>query len=213
MSANLADFAPWPAMNGIVGIVYCDTAADLPAVSAFSQGDLVQGSKAKDIDTGDEYMMNSGGTWIKQPSPTTTQLDLSGYYTSVQTDSAISSALSDYWTQAETTTAIGQAFGVMIAPYYTGAQTDTAIANAIAAEYSKIGTAIPNGADLHSADYDVPGFYYKVSSANTIINLPANFSGAAFTLEVRNTTTTDGTRVRHILKPAAPVSGNPVPHI
>ena len=96
MSANLADFAPWPAMSGIVGIVYCDTAADLPAVNAFSQGNLVQGSKAKDIDTGDEYMMNSSGTWIKQPAPNTTQLSLTDYYTSAEVDAAINTALSSY---------------------------------------------------------------------------------------------------------------------
>lgn len=96
MSANLADFAPWPAMSGIVGIVYCDTAADLPAVNAFSQGNLVQGSKAKDIDTGDEYMMNSSGTWIKQPAPNTTQLSLTDYYTSSEVDAAINTALASY---------------------------------------------------------------------------------------------------------------------
>ena len=37
--------------------------------------------------------MDSGGTWRLQPSPTTTQLDLSGYYTSAETDTAIATAL------------------------------------------------------------------------------------------------------------------------
>lgn len=51
-------------------------AADQTATAGFI---IVRGSVAKDVSTGDEYIMNSSGTWIQQPSGV--QLDLSGYAT------------------------------------------------------------------------------------------------------------------------------------
>lgn len=175
----------------IVVDIIVDTPLNLPAQNALSPYKIVSPSTVRCV-SGERFMMRSNGSWVQQPADATISLDLSGYYTSVETDSAIAAALSSY---------------------YTGSQTDSAIAAAISAEYAKIGTAIPDNADLHSADYDIPGIYYKSSNATTCVNLPSNFAGAAFTLEVRNTTTVNGNRVRHILKPAAPVSGNPVPHI
>lgn len=58
-----------------------DTAADLPAAdqSATAGFIIVRGSDAKDIDTGDEYIMDSTGTWKLQPGGV--QLDLTGYAT------------------------------------------------------------------------------------------------------------------------------------
>ena len=190
MSANLADFAPWPAMSGIVGIVYCDTAADLPAVNAFSQGNLVQGSKAKDIDTGDEYMMNSSGTWIKQPAPNTTQLSLTDYYTSAEVDAAIAAALASYTNTSDMTTAINTA--IMSTQYINRGTEITAL-----------------GADLN--DLETCGKYFTAAYATACTNLPSDFSGLAFTLVVETTTTTTGTRLRQTLKPAAAPSNVPIP--
>lgn len=51
-------------------------AADQSATAGFI---IVRGSDAKDVSTGDEYIMNSSGTWVQQPSGV--QLDLSGYAT------------------------------------------------------------------------------------------------------------------------------------
>lgn len=51
-------------------------AADQSATAGFI---IVRGSDAKDVSTGDEYIMNSSGTWIQQPSGM--QLDLTGYAT------------------------------------------------------------------------------------------------------------------------------------
>ena len=53
--------------------------------------------------------MNSSGTWVLQPSPMTTQLDLSGYYTSAETDTEISTALASYTDTAGMTAAIDAA--------------------------------------------------------------------------------------------------------
>lgn len=51
-------------------------AADQTATAGFI---IVRGSSALVLDTGDRYIMNSGGTWIQQPSGV--KLDLSGYAT------------------------------------------------------------------------------------------------------------------------------------
>lgn len=58
-----------------------DTAADLPAAdqSATAGFIIVRGSDAKDVATGDKYIMDSTGTWKQQPSGV--QLDLAGYAT------------------------------------------------------------------------------------------------------------------------------------
>ena len=58
-----------------------DTADDLPTAdqSATAGFIIVRGSDAKDVDTGDVYIMDSTGAWKQQPSGV--QLDLSGYAT------------------------------------------------------------------------------------------------------------------------------------
>lgn len=66
--------------------IVADTAADLPAnTTALS---YLLGTYAKTVDTGDEYYIDSNGSWILQPSPN--QLDLTGYYTSAETDTLLS---------------------------------------------------------------------------------------------------------------------------
>lgn len=61
--------------------IEADTQTSLPAAdqSATAGFIIVRGSSALVLDTGDRYIMNSGGTWIQQPSGV--QLDLSGYAT------------------------------------------------------------------------------------------------------------------------------------
>lgn len=51
-------------------------AADQSATAGFI---IVRSSSALVLDTGDRYIMNSGGTWVQQP--TGVQLDLTGYAT------------------------------------------------------------------------------------------------------------------------------------
>lgn len=48
--------------------LFADTAADLTGVTTFDSIVLQSGSTAYDIATGDVYMMQSDGTWVKQPS-------------------------------------------------------------------------------------------------------------------------------------------------
>lgn len=61
--------------------IEADTAADLPAAdqSATAGFIIVRGSDAKDVATGDQYIMDSTGTWKLQPAGV--QLDLTGYAT------------------------------------------------------------------------------------------------------------------------------------
>lgn len=48
------------------GEINCDTAADLPQKRFEPNKELMQGSLAWDIATGDFYGLNSSGTWVKQ---------------------------------------------------------------------------------------------------------------------------------------------------
>lgn len=56
--------------SGIISVVKaeldCDTAADLPAADGIGGRELLMGSIAWDISTGDFYALSSEGTWYKQ---------------------------------------------------------------------------------------------------------------------------------------------------
>ena len=66
-----------------------------------------------------------------------TEIDLSGYYTSAQTDAAISTALQSYSTTTQMNTAITTALNTALADYSTTQQMNAAIAAAIASYYTK----------------------------------------------------------------------------
>ena len=63
--------------------------------------------------------------------------DLSGYYTSQQTDAAISTALASYYTKTQTDAAITAALNTALADYSTSQQMATAIATALVSYYTK----------------------------------------------------------------------------
>lgn len=65
--------------------LYADTAADLTGVTSYDSITLLGGSTAYDIATGDLYMMQSGGTWIKQPSASSS----ADCYTKAEVDNLI----------------------------------------------------------------------------------------------------------------------------
>ena len=67
--------------------LYVDTAADLAGLAFFDGIKLLPGSSAKDIATGDEYLLNGSGSWIKQPS--------SNQFANVYTKSEIDSMILD----------------------------------------------------------------------------------------------------------------------
>lgn len=107
MSAKLINYVEWPAENGIIGQCCCDTAAELPAVSAFASiGTLVATSTCRVIDESTTYQLNTQGVWKKKTDATSVALDLTGYYTANQVNAAIGDALSNYYTSAEVDAAI-----------------------------------------------------------------------------------------------------------
>lgn len=61
--------------------IEADTQTSLPAVDQTATAGfiIVRGSDALVVDTGDRYIMNSAGTWIRQPAGV--HLDLTGYAT------------------------------------------------------------------------------------------------------------------------------------
>lgn len=75
--------------NLVRAIILCDTAADLPAVNAFSGYELMQGSESIVIDENRKYMMQTGGTWYVSGD---TFIDV---YTKSETDTLLASKQDD----------------------------------------------------------------------------------------------------------------------
>lgn len=112
--------------------------------------------------------------------------DLSAYYTSAQTESAIEEALagyspdlSAYYTSAQTESAIQEAIAgvsVDLSGYYTSAQTESAIDEAMTAYtpttgFSTInGSAITDGGNLviESTSVDLSGYYTSAQTQDAI---------------------------------------------
>ena len=68
--------------------VFIDSASDLTGLVSVESIYFQLGSKATDVSTGDVYRCDSNGVWHLQPSESI-QLDLTGYYTSAQTDTLL----------------------------------------------------------------------------------------------------------------------------
>lgn len=147
--------------------IEADTQASLPAAdqSGTAGFTIVRGSDAKDVATGDKYIMNSAGTWVQQPSGV--QLDLSGYATTQYVDTGLAA-------KVDNTT-------------YTAGQSaqDTVIGTKISAsDVFGLGTALATGLDLNSIT--TIGVYYAPSTtiAQSLLNCPASYT---FRLEVKTT--------------------------
>ena len=66
--------------------LFVDTSADLAGLAFFDGIKLLPGSSAKDIATGDEYLLNGSGIWIKQPSAN----QFENVYTKSEVDTMVS---------------------------------------------------------------------------------------------------------------------------
>lgn len=66
--------------------LYADTAADLSDLTHFDSILILAGSRATDISTGDKYLINSSGVWIRQPSESA----FDNVYTKAEIDSMFS---------------------------------------------------------------------------------------------------------------------------
>ena len=121
--------------------------AELPTASADTMNKiyLVPSTNPKTKNVKDEYITISvtdqGTTTYSWEQIGSTTVDLSGYYTSQQTDAAISSAigtaLTDYSTTTQMNSAITAALNTALADYSTTSQMNAAIASAIASYYTK----------------------------------------------------------------------------
>ena len=121
--------------------------AELPTASADTMNKiyLVPSTNPQTKNVKDEFITISvtdqGTTTYSWEQIGTTTIDLSGYYTSQQTDAAISAAigtaLADYSTTQQMNAAITAALNTALADYSTTTQMNAAIATAIAAYYTK----------------------------------------------------------------------------
>lgn len=71
--------------------IFVDTAADLAGLDHLEDVYFLQGSEATDIDTGDKYLMQSNGTWKKQPTGSAFE----NVYTKSEVDTIVSNINSD----------------------------------------------------------------------------------------------------------------------
>lgn len=147
--------------------IECDDAVSLPAAdqTATAGFTIVRGSSAKDIATGDNYIMGSAGTWVKQPSEF--QLDLAGYAT-------------ENWVQDEL-----QGYVDTLTYNSDQAAQDMAIAGkASVADIYGLGTSISSGTDLNTLTQ--VGVYYCSTAgiASSLTNCPSVYP---FRLEVCTT--------------------------
>ena len=111
--------------------------AELPTASADTMNKiyLVPSTNPETKNVKDEYITiavtDQGTTTYSWEQIGSTTVDLSGYYTSAQTDSAISNALNTALASYSTTSQMTAAIATAIANYYTKAQVDALIANFI----------------------------------------------------------------------------------
>ena len=117
--------------------------AELPTASADTMNKiyLVPSTNPKTKNVKDEFITiavtDQGTTTYSWEQIGSTTIDLSGYYTSAQTDAAIANALSAYSTTQQMNSAITSALNTALADYSTTTQMNAAIATAIAAYYTK----------------------------------------------------------------------------
>ncbi|MBO5706819.1 MAG: hypothetical protein J6S05_07490 [Bacteroidaceae bacterium] len=166
MSANLIDARQTGTFTSgaadIIALVFCDTAADLPAANHFSGFNLFQGTTAE-IMTGEKYRINSSGTWELQPAGSSVSLDLTNYYTIPQADST----------------------------FTTPAQVDNFLRGYVGyclpIDFSFF-NQIPDNSDLDTLT--TVGTYYKNTNVSGLSNLPAGLT-TAFKMVVENTSAYD----------------------
>ena len=134
--------------------------AELPTASASTMNKiyLVPSTNPQTKNVKDEFITISvtdqGSTTYSWEQIGTTTIDLSGYYTSAQTDTAISNALNTALASYSTTTEMTAAIATAIANYYTKAEMDTMMANKqdVIADLA----AIRSGAALGATAYQKP---------------------------------------------------------
>ena len=118
--------------------------AELPTASADTMNKiyLVPSTNPETKNVKDEFITISvtdqGTTTYSWEQIGSTTVDLSGYYTSAQTDAAISNALNTALASYSTTTQMTAAIATAIANYYTKAEVDALIANFITASVNNL---------------------------------------------------------------------------
>ena len=118
--------------------------AELPTASADTMNKiyLVPSTNPETKNVKDEYITiavtDQGTTTYSWEQIGSTTVDLSGYYTSQQTDAAISNALNTALASYSTTSQMTAAIATAIANYYTKAEVDALIANFITASVNNL---------------------------------------------------------------------------
>ena len=197
--------------QGAMVAILCDAVADLPTKSALGTASgytPLMGTVANIIADGSTYIMNSSGTWVRQPMDGG-GMDPSDYYTKAETDAEIGAQIMDLDVpdiggSTKYIKLVGQSDGLVTAtagsidasPAYLSQNLvqSGGVYTAVKAvedlpRYFSTPTNIPNGTYLD--DLTTPGAYWCTSSGNcgTLYDRPVNSS--AFRLDVLYSTGTN----------------------
>ena len=164
--------------------------AELPTASADTMNKiyLVPSTNPQQQNVKDEFitisMTDQGTTTYSWEQIGTTTIDLSGYYTSLQTDAAITAALNTALANYSTTLQMNSAIAAAIANYYTKTEVDTLLngkqntisdlstirsgAAAGATAYQKPGTGIPSTDLTSELQAQIASFI--TASVNNLVN-------------------------------------------
>lgn len=211
VGTNYLDKTTLYSPQGAMVAILCDAAADLPTKAALGTASgytPLMGTVANIIADGSTYIMNSSGTWVKQPMDGG-GMDPSDYYTKAETDAEITAQITDMDVPAvggstKYIKSVSQADGLVVAEAGNIDASPTSLSTNLVQSggvYSAIKTVndlpryfstptnIPNGTYLD--DLTTPGCYWCTSSGNcgTLYDRPVNSS--AFRLDVLYSTGTN----------------------
>ena len=167
--------------------LFVDTAADLIGLTTFDSITLLQGSTAEDISTGDKYKMQTNGTWVKQPSASSS----TDSYTKTEIDNMITSVYQTimYYHTTQTSTDGTITFyalaGIVksLSIYGNAEQGETPVF---------VGDLNENFAVINSTSYSLNNWYFEDTRLTDL--LPAGTYTISFeTDSITAGTTTDGT--------------------
>ena len=144
--------------------LYVDTAADLAGLAFFDGIKLLPGSSAKDIATGDKYLLNGSGSWIKQPNSN----EFANVYTKSEIDTMVSDINDDITDLQDQETDTLAAVSELI---NDGGKNAAATNNGSGTRYIRMSLDIPAGdyvlsiAELTSTDTDASVCRIAVANA------------------------------------------------
>lgn len=159
MSWQLASFTKNPLTGDYIYSLLCDSPSDLPAAITGTDydGSITQGCTAKCISDGSEYIANSSGTWVLQPSASMT-INLPDVYSESEVDALLAPMQADI----DATNSVLPDLVDDVKNYLILTDVDPQTSNRVTITYNGDGTyTVDSGGQTASDD----GYFYLARSA------------------------------------------------